>query len=194
LLCSPTANGEPHLKAGLLPAQSGASRILSASSGTGWRKERRQMTPSLDFTASATATKPPSCWPEVRTRGWAGPKPCGRSAAGHPDRSGWQYNCRNRGSFTHVHKSGHMSRMNSSKSSNEDRRGVHIVGSPAETCLYTSCVQTRSDASNYLTKKTRHYSTRDSRGTIAVRHITVPPSARRRHNFSAQGVVLNENR
>jgi len=107
---------------------------------------------------------------------------------------GLRRNHQSRGSFTHVHKSGHMSRMNSSKSSNEDRRAVHIVGSPAETCLYTSCVQTRSDASNYLTRKTRHYSTRDSRGTIAVRHITVPPSARRRHNFSAQGVVLNENR
>jgi hypothetical protein len=55
------------------------------------------------------------------------PKALRRSAASHPDRSGGEYNCRNRGSFTHVHKSGHMSRMNSSKSSNEYRRAVHIV-------------------------------------------------------------------
>jgi len=84
------------------------------------------MTPSLDY-PPALRPRPPSCWPEVRTRAWAGPKRCGHSAASHPDRSGWDYNCRNRGSFTHVHKSGHMSRMNSSKSSNEYRRAVHIV-------------------------------------------------------------------
>jgi len=157
------------------------------------RKERHQVTPSLDYSASDTATTAIVLAGGKNSR-MGRPKALRRFGGEPPDRSGWQYNCRNRGSFTHVHKSGHMSRMNSSKSSNEDRRAVHIVGLPAETCLYTSCVQTSSDASNYLTRKTRHYSTRDSRGTIAVRDITVRPGARRGHNFSAQGVVLNEKR